>query len=338
MNNERRTPLGDHPVIVVLGVVAACIAIFVFCTGFQSVAQILSNLFNVPVAPVDNPVDYPEFQQTNPPPTIDLQGLPAFGESRDINGLLVTVGPPNYDAGCDRTLEFEITLENTTNTPIVLGFGSYDDIQLLGSGNQNEKIRAYGDAGALTPRCFSSFEVETLPPNSKVKLSVGTTSSLGEYKYLDFVFGESTGRLAGQIWRLDLSKVYKIDINYFGQTINTEGLEATVGWADYSSECGRLSFKIWLKNTTEQSIILGLSESQLALYGDGNRLNITSASPFDSYECRFRFNNIETIQPNNGIPIAIYYKGSLSGLNYIDFVFESNNRLAGLKWRLILPR
>lgn len=36
--------ISDHPVIIVLGVISACIAIFAFCTGIQSITQIFSKL------------------------------------------------------------------------------------------------------------------------------------------------------------------------------------------------------------------------------------------------------------------------------------------------------
>jgi photosystem II stability/assembly factor-like uncharacterized protein len=36
--------LSDHPVIIILGVISACIAIFAFCTGIQSITQIFGKL------------------------------------------------------------------------------------------------------------------------------------------------------------------------------------------------------------------------------------------------------------------------------------------------------
>jgi hypothetical protein len=129
MDDKKR--ISDHPIIVILGIISACIAIFVFFTGINNVLQLIANVFNVPALSVD----YPEYQQENPVPTVDYQGLPSFGESRDIDGLVVTVGIPNYDAGCDGSLEFEITINNTTQSPIVLGFDSYNDLKLMGDGD-----------------------------------------------------------------------------------------------------------------------------------------------------------------------------------------------------------
>lgn len=338
--NEKRS-LGDHPVIIILGVVSACIAIFAFFTGFDNIIQIASSLFNIPSVNVDN-TNYPEYQQENPVPTVDYQGLPSFGESRDINGLIVTVSAPNYDAGCDGTLEFEIILNNTTNAPIVLGFDSYNDLKLLGNGNDT-MYNIYGDIGAASPRCINNFEVETLAPTTSTTLFVRTTTSLGDYKYLDLVFGENAGRLAGQVWRLDLSKQYEIPVTHFGETISKDGLEVTVGWENLFPGCdGTLGFMVLIKNTTSQPIVLAMSlYDGISLYGDNDtELDIYSdLGQLPTTECPYSYyGEIDTIQPNESITLAVINKRSLSGITYVDFVFEADNRLAGAKWRLILPR
>jgi hypothetical protein len=45
--------LADHPVIVILGLIASCLAIFTFVTGFQTIWQIFAN-FNSTVQPTNS--------------------------------------------------------------------------------------------------------------------------------------------------------------------------------------------------------------------------------------------------------------------------------------------
>lgn len=333
---DERRRIGDHPIIIILGIISACIAIFVFFTGIDNILQLFGNIFNIPSPSVS--VDYPEYQQENPVPTVDYQGLPSFGESRDISGLTVSVGVPNYDAGCDGTLEFEVTIANTTSSPIVLGFDSYNDLSLLGNGN--DKLYLYGAEGALTPRCFNSYEIETIAPNSSIVFSLRTRDSLGEFKYLDLVFGENAGRIAGQIWRLDLSKQYEIPITYFGQTINKDGLEVGIGGENYFPSCdGTLEFSATIRNTTNQPIVLSITRDSMSLYGNNDDDSYIYISRDRPENCNYYLrDDIESIQPNETITLFIITKDSLSGLQYLDFVFEPGNRLSGLKWRLNLPR
>jgi hypothetical protein len=235
---------------------------------------------SAPVPPTSTPV--PPTPTPVPPtsaPVPASSGTIFFGESRNIDGLVVSVGPPDYDSGCDGTLDFEVILSNETNNPIVLSFG-LRDIKLLGNGER--QLSLYGDPGAATPRCYSGFNLETLAPNSTVKFALRTTDSLGSYSYIDLVFGENAGRLSGEKWRLDLSRAYDVKRTFFGETINVEGLEVTVGEENYFPGCkGTLGFQIILRNATNQPIVLGLRSSNLKLYGD-NYLRGVNASP-----CRF---------------------------------------------------
>lgn len=43
MNSNGNNGLGNHPVVVILGIISACIAIFAFTTGFQSIKQIFTS-------------------------------------------------------------------------------------------------------------------------------------------------------------------------------------------------------------------------------------------------------------------------------------------------------
>lgn len=44
MNSNGNNKLSDHPIIVILGIISACIAIFAFVTGFQSIRQIFTDI------------------------------------------------------------------------------------------------------------------------------------------------------------------------------------------------------------------------------------------------------------------------------------------------------
>ena len=276
-----------------------------------------------PVKPSDTPVPV-------------SSGAVFFGRSKNINGLVVSVGPPDYDSGCSGTLDFEVTLSNETDNPIVLSFG-LGDIKLLGNGEK--QLSLYGDYGAATPRCYGGFKLEVLAPNSTVKFAVRTTDSLGSYSYLDLVFGEKAGRLAGEKWRLDLSAAFNITRTPFGQDVNIDGLEATVGDENYFPGCkGTLDFQIVLRNTTSQPIILSMGSDNLKLYGDsGSDLSVYSQFDNQSTDCYGGF-KLETMQAGETVLIAVRNISSLSGLSYVDFVFEADNRLDGLRWRLTLPR
>ncbi len=43
MNSNGNNRFGNHPIVVILGIISACIAIFAFITGFQSIKQIFTN-------------------------------------------------------------------------------------------------------------------------------------------------------------------------------------------------------------------------------------------------------------------------------------------------------
>jgi hypothetical protein len=123
--------------------------------------------------------------------------------------------------------------------------------------------------------------------------------------------------------------------------INKNGLEVTVGEETYFPSCeGTLEFLVNIKNTTGQPIILSMSSDNLSLYGsDDNDFNIRiNRDKPDDYCNYYLEDDIESIQPNESISLFVINRDSLSGLKYIDFAFEAGNRLAGLKWRLILPR
>lgn len=259
-----------------------------------------------------------------------------FGQSKNINGLVVSVSPPDYESGCTGTLDFEVTLSNETSNPIVLSFG-LSDIKLFGNGET--QLSLYGDYGAATPRCYNGFYIETLAPNSTVKFALRTTDSLGGYSYLELVFGERTGRLAGEKWRLELGAPYDTTRTPFGHAINVEGLEVTVGEVNYFPGCnGTLGFQITLRNTTGRPMILGLRSENLRLYGDNDSiLSVYSQLGRQSADCYSRF-DLEAIQARDTVLIAVRSTSRLSGLSYVDFVFETDNRLSGLRWRLTLPR
>ncbi len=263
-------------------------------------------------------------------------GIAFFGQSKNINGLEVSIGPPDYDSGCSGTLDFQITLTNQTSNPIVLGFG-LNDIKLLGNGDTN--LSLYGDKGAISPRCYSGFNIETIPPNTTAKYSVRTTNSLGSFNYLELIFGEKAGRLAGEKWRLDINTSYDSTKTLFGQTINLDGLEVTVGQENYFPGCdGTLGFQIALRNTTSQPIILGINSSSFSIYGDnGSEMGEYSQLGAPTIDCYSNF-NLEAIQAGGTELIAVRSTSSLSGLFHIDLVFEVDNRLDGLRWRLMLPR
>ncbi len=289
-----------------------------------------------PPAPTKTPVPTlpPVIPSDTPIPVSN--GTVFFGQSKNISGLVVSVGPPDYDSGCSGTLDFEVTLSNETSNPIVLSFG-LRDIELLGNGES--QLSLYGDYGAATPRCYSSFNLETLAPNSTVRFAIRATDSIGSYSYLELVFGERTGRLAGEKWRLDLGASYDTRRTPFGQAINVDGLEVTVGEENYFPGCnGTLGFQITLRNTTGQPIILGMNSGNLGLYGDSDSgLSVYSQFGSQSADCYGSF-NLETIQAGDTVLIAVRNTSSLSGLSYVDFVFETDNRLDGLRWRLTLPR
>ena len=44
MSSEGKNTLGNHPIIVILGAISACIAIFAFCTGIQNIKQIFDGI------------------------------------------------------------------------------------------------------------------------------------------------------------------------------------------------------------------------------------------------------------------------------------------------------
>jgi hypothetical protein len=291
----------------------------------------------LPTTPIKTPVAtlLPIIPSDIPAPMSN--GTFFFGQSKNIDGLIVSIGPPDYDSGCSGTLDFEVALFNKTDSPIVLSSGLVD-IKLFGNGEK--QLSLYGDYGAATPRCYgNSFNIETLAPGSTAKFAMRTTDSLGGYEYLELVFGEATGRLAGEKWRLDLSAPFDISRTPYGQTINVDGLEITVGDENYFPSCnGTLGFQIALTNTTSQPIILSMNSSALALYGNNDSsLSIFSQLGSQSSNCYGNF-NLETIQAGDTILIAVRNTSSLSGLSYVDLVFETNNRLDGLRWRLTLPR
>jgi len=259
-----------------------------------------------------------------------------FGQSKNINGLVVSISPPDYDSGCSGTLDFQITLSNQTSNPIVLGFG-LRDIKLWGNGSKSLSLS--GEPGAVSPRCYSGFSVETLPPNSTTKFSLRTTDSLGTYQYLELEFNENTGRLAGEKWLLDLNTIYDLTRIPFGQTAYVDGLEVTIGQENYFPGCnGTLGFQITIRNTTNQPIILGLTSNSFSLYGNNHSdMSIYSELGAPSNEC-YGSLRLETLQAGETVMIGVRSTESLSGLFYIDFVFEIDNRLDGLRWRLELPR
>jgi hypothetical protein len=297
---------------------------------------ILSNTQTpIPNVPADMPSNVPPIMPSETSAPVSNE-IAFFGQSKNINGLVVSISPPDYDSGCSGTLDFQITLTNQTSNPIVLGFG-LSDIKLLGDGETN--LSLYGDKGAISPRCYSGFNIETIPPNSTTKFSLRTTDSLGSYNYLELVFNEKTGRLAGEKWRLYLNENYDSTKTLFGQTVNLDGLEITVGQENYFPGCnGTVGFQITLKNTTRQPIILGINSSSFSLYGDNDSVMDTySQLGAPTTDCYGGF-NLETLQAGETKLIAVRSTSSLSGLSYIDLVFESDNRLDGLRWRLILPR
>jgi serine/threonine protein kinase len=258
-----------------------------------------------------------------------------FGESKNIDDLIVNVAPPDYDSGCDGTLDIEVSLSNETHSPIVLGFGT-EDIRLLGNGEDH--LSLYGDSGAATPRCYNGFELSTLAPRSTATFALRTIDSLGDYEYIDLVFGENTGRLSEEKWRLDLTREYDLERTFFGETISIEGLQVYVGDEDYFPGCdGTIGFQIKLHNTTDQPIVLGMRSNDLKLYGSNHtELSLYSKLGKQSEECYGSF-TLETVEAGETL-IAVRTTSSLAEISYVDFVFESDNRLNGLRWRLVLPR
>lgn len=270
------------------------------------------------------------------PTTTASDGIVYFGQSKDVNGLLVSVSPPYYESGCGGKLDFEVTLSNQTKAPIVMSFG-LGEIKL--SGNGERPLGLFGELGAATPRCYGGFNIGTLAPNTTIKFAIRTVDNISDFSYLDLSFGEKAGRLSSEKWRLDLSTTYDIKRTFFGEIVNIDGLEVTVGDENYFPGCGgALGFQITLRNTTKQPITLGMGSGNLRLYADnGSGLDVHSKLGEQSTDCYSGF-NIETIKPETTMIVAVRTTTGFSGLSYIDFIFESNNRLAGLRWRLNIPR
>lgn len=269
----------------------------------------------------------------------NLAHIPVFykSENRNINGLEIALSPPNLFSGCSRNFDFEMTLTNQTENPIVLGLDERD-ISLYGNGT--DKLSLYGDIGSISPRCYNGFNIETMAPNSSVKLALGTRDSLGSYSFVNLIFGEEAGRLSSEKWQIDISNTNGWEIPGFGERVNVNGLIIVVGEETYFPGCdGTLGFAVYLENTTDSPIVLSFNNYNLNLYGDtGSSMSLYSQEGIQSTECYWNRVDIETIGVGEKIQIATRTTQSLSGLSFVDLIIESDNRLDGLRWRLELPR
>src|SRR5690242_14272958 len=81
-NNNNR--LADHPVVILIGVIASLIGIFVFVTGKQSIPDILNNATSSPTISIEGSIRDRQSPITIPI-AINKQGRIAFSSNRDGN-------------------------------------------------------------------------------------------------------------------------------------------------------------------------------------------------------------------------------------------------------------
>jgi hypothetical protein len=296
-----------------------------------------------PSSPAPNPTatPIPTATPTLPPgtkvPTARANEINAFGTTKSFDGLEVSVSPPDFDSGCGGKMDFEVTLTNHTDKPLVLGV-SLADFKVYG--DDQKPLALTGALGVMTPRCYEGFRFETLQVNTSVKFAVRIMESVTKYTTLDFVFEHPLGRLSGRKWRLDVAKTPTVKRSHFGETLAANGLALTVGGEEYFPGCGgTLGFTIRIVNATDQTIALGLNAGQIKLYGSSQAsLPISSRLGGTSMDCYFGFTPVETIKAGETIVIAVRNTTSLALLSFVDVVFETGGRLEGLRWRLNIPR
>ncbi len=269
--------------------------------------------------------------------TIPTNEAAPFGTLRDFNGLQAVIGNSDLAAGCGGTLDFELILTNTTGSPIVLGF-TQADLKLTSDAQTTLSI--YGDSGTESPRCYSSVNVGTLAPNASAVYALRTTDVLTKYKSLLLTFGSKAGRLANQMWRLDLATTAVAPRPDFGQTlVSADGVEVSAAQANYFPGCnGTLGFGLTLNNKSANAVQVSLNSANLHIYGDSKtKLEVNSQLGAPSDKCYSSF-NLPTLKSNESQQLAVRVSGNLAGLSYVDIVIEGATRLAGLRWRLQLAR
>lgn len=292
---------------------------------------------SVPI--VQDATNNANINQLTPSPSIN-PSTALFGDQRDFNGLLVTVGGPNFAPGCHGTLGFEVSINNQTDDPIVLGL-NYQSIALFDE--KDNPLNISVDEGPASPRCYGTYgslDIGTIDAHTEIEFSVRTQDSLVGLSSVQFSFGHDAGRLSGSTWLLDLGQSDSpLSPNHFGDTLNLNGLQVFVGDETYFPGCnGTIGFQIRLYNATTQSILLNLSSRDLVLYSDqGSTLELDSQLGQQALDCYTDF-NLNSIGPEETLFISARTKMSLIGISYVDFVFEGGVRLRGQLWRLILPK